>query len=114
MSAPTGKKLDVKVLRFLVFTSRARLIPLTQVALDIVCRVAPPRLAVQNRRARFANSRRRLLTKRAALGSYSNGAGRGPAVSSGLAVASVARQGGKTAIVMRSDPDSAATTYRRT
>src|ERR1019366_4163977 len=75
MSAPTGKKLDVKVLRFLVFTSRARLIPLTQVALDIVCRVAPPRLAVQNRRARFANSRRRLLTKRAALGSYSNGAG---------------------------------------
>ena len=37
-----------------------------------------------------------------------------PAVSSGLAVASVARRGGKTANRYRTRQDSAATTYRRT
>ena len=75
--------------------SRRWLIPLTQVALDVVCREvcrvwSPGRTPRWPGRARFPNSRRHFLTKRAVLPSCSNDAGR--TVSSALAAANAARR----------------------
>ena len=67
---------------------------MTQVALDVVCREvcrvrSPGRTPRWPGRARFPNSRRHFLTKRAVLPSCSNDAGR--TVSSALAAANAAR-----------------------